>query len=307
MKISDIPRSDLTSALARDGIFLNTIPFTVQLKTNLPSVIEGISKLYADYPATFSDEFADFHIDISATSWFRRRIRPKVVFKHDGETPFMPLPIGQAFALFEWGLNWCVANNIHKYLTFHSAALEKNGYSIILPGVPGAGKSTLCAALACRGWRLLTDELTIISTNHGGAIPVPRPISLKNESIKIIKAFETSAVIGAVTPNTVKGTVALMKPPINAIKRGLETARPAWVVFPKYTKGAESSLTSISKCNAFMRLIEYSFNYHVLGERGFGAIGRLLEESEAYEFTYSSLEEAVVIFDELAETRSSIE
>jgi predicted ATPase len=31
---------------------------------------------------------------------------------------------------------------------------------VILPAPPGSGKSTLCAALVTRGWRLLSDELT---------------------------------------------------------------------------------------------------------------------------------------------------
>ena len=34
--------------------------------------------------------------------------------------------------------------------------------AVILPAPPGSGKSTLCAALVNRGWRLLSDELTLV-------------------------------------------------------------------------------------------------------------------------------------------------
>ena len=37
------------------------------------------------------------------------------------------------------------------------------------------------------GWRLLSDEMTLLSTSDGQIYPVPRPISLKNESIDVIQ------------------------------------------------------------------------------------------------------------------------
>ena len=64
--------------------------------------------------------------------------------------------------MLEWGLNWCVAGHAHQYLMLHAAALERNGRAVILPGDPGAGKSTLTAALMLSGWRLLSDEITLV-------------------------------------------------------------------------------------------------------------------------------------------------
>jgi predicted ATPase len=45
----------------------------------------------------------------------------------------------------------------------HAAVVEKNGKALILPALPGSGKSTLSAALAMNGWRFLSDEFTMIS------------------------------------------------------------------------------------------------------------------------------------------------
>ena len=71
--------------------------------------------------------------------------------------------MAQGFAMFEWGLNWVVANHAHQFAIVHAAAVEKDGRGFIFPGAPGSGKSTLCAALVSRGWRLLSDEMAMIS------------------------------------------------------------------------------------------------------------------------------------------------
>ena len=44
----------------------------------------------------------------------------------------------------------------------HAAVIERAGRALILSGPPGSGKSTLCAALVARGWRLLSDELALL-------------------------------------------------------------------------------------------------------------------------------------------------
>jgi ABC-type thiamine transport system ATPase subunit len=84
-------------------------------------------------------------------------------------------------------LNWCVAGHAHHYLMLHAAVLEKNGRAVVLPGDPGAGKSTLTAALMLDGWRLLSDEITLINRRRWTArTGLARPVSLKNASINII-------------------------------------------------------------------------------------------------------------------------
>ena len=82
---------------------------------------------------------------------------------------------------------------------------------IIMPGVPGAGKSTLCAALGLTGWRILSDEHALIQPGTAQVVPLCRPVSLKNESIEVIRSFDPGAIFGPVSKDTHKGTVAHMK------------------------------------------------------------------------------------------------
>ena len=81
-----------------------------------------------------------------------------------------------------------------------------------MPGDPGAGKSTLTAALMLSGWRLLSDEIALVDRDDGLLRRLARPVSLKNASIDIIREHDTRAVFGDMAHDTHKGTVAHLEP-----------------------------------------------------------------------------------------------
>jgi len=299
VKVSTLPTIEPAHQLRRQGINLRIGPFVVRVKSSIPDVIEGIRLLYADYPQERNSTFADFHVRLAPPGSPRRWFRPQVLFFFDGSVPFKPLPLNQAFPLFEWGLNWCVAKHVNQYLILHAGVVEKGGHAVIMAAQPGFGKSTLCAGLVARGWRLLSDELAMVSLEDGRLIPLPRPVSLKNDSIDVIRNFAPEMTIGRESADTTKGTVAHMKAPRNSIARANEHANPAWVICPKYEKGAQTHLEPRSKAQTFMHVIKNAFNYSVLGIRGFQAATALIDACDCYNFTYSSLDEAISIFDAL--------
>src|SRR5262249_42615700 len=155
--------------------------------------------------------------------------------------------------------NWCISGHAHQYLIIHAGIIERDGRAAILAAPPGSGKSTLTAALINRGWRLLSDELTLIRLDDGMAVPIARPVSLKNESIRVIHQFVLDAVIGPVSADTVKGSVAHLKPPASSVEQANLPSRPHWVIFPKYQAGSSVSLVSAPKPNALLRLADNSF------------------------------------------------
>ena len=299
MKISSYSLTQLKQKLKSDGVCLRTGNYLCRITTSLPLVAEGIATLYADYPVQPESDFADFHICLKHPNNIRRWIKPQVIFTLDRVTPFKPLAYDQAFPMLEWGLNWCISTRINNQLIIHAAVVEKNGYALIMPGEPGSGKSTLCAALVSRGWRLLSDELTMVSLQDGKVNPLPRPVSLKNESIDVIRSFHSDAIMGRISHDTAKGTVAHMRIPTEHVERSNETAIPAWVVFPKYIAGSPLSLIPLTKGNATIRLVENSFNYSILSEKGFVAITDLVDKADCFDFSYSVLDEAIAQFDTL--------
>ena len=161
--------------------------------------------------------------------------------------------------------------------------------------------STLCAALVCRGgWRLLSDELALVRLDDGLIEPLPRPISLKNASIDVIRAYAPEAVFSRSVHDTSKGTVAHVKPPSDSVARAGETARAGLIVFPAYAAGAAPLLQPIPQGRAMMQVAENAFNYTLLGEAGFHALGRLIDASASYRFSYSALDDAIEVFARLA-------
>lgn len=291
VKLGDLSSSQLRSRLAGPGLSLRTGPVVSRIRTRLPRVVDGIALHYAAHPVEDAEGFADFHVAVRRPGGLRSWIRPQVVFHFDESVPFAPLPGDQGFPMLEWGLNWCISNHCHQYLTLHAAVVERGGRALILPAPPGSGKSTLTAGLVHRGWRLLSDELTVIDPARLEIVPVPRPVSLKNASIDVIRRFAPEAAFGPVVQDTVKGAVAHFRPPRSAVDRADERALPAWVVLPRWQAGAQTSLRPLSRARGLMQLIENAFNYNVHGAAGFETMAALVDRCDAFELEYSDLED----------------
>jgi HprK-related kinase A len=297
--VSSLSATELSSHLAKAGLYLQTGRFITRIQTTIDSVAEGIALLYADYPLASQTDFADFHVSLEQPYGLRRWYKRQVLFLFNGKSPFKPLPLNQAFPMLEWGMNWCVSSHAHRYLIIHAAVVEKDGKAAILPAPPGSGKSTLCAALVCRGWRLLSDELALVSVDDGHIIPLPRPVSLKNASIEIIQRYEPDATLSRPVTDTMKGTVAHMKVPTDSIARALQPANAAWVMFPRYQPGANAQLAPVSQSRAFLKIADNAFNYSTLGVKGFETLAKVVDASQCYEFTYSCLDDAIETFNNL--------
>jgi HprK-related kinase A len=283
------------------AVYLRTGPFVSHVRTSIDSLIGEIARLYP--PAWFSpaEPFADFHVELEPPPGIRRWIGPQVLFKIDGESPFKPLGRAQALALFEWGLNGCIGTRAHQFLIYHAAVIERGGRAAILPGTPGAGKSTLTAGLVHRGgWRLLSDELTLVSPSDARIAALARPINLKNQSIALMRDYLPGGVFSAEVLDTAKGTVCLLRAPDESLARVAEPAVARWVIFPRWKADAPARLERLQKGAAMLELGIQSMNYSIHGERGFTLTADLVERCDTLRFEYSKLDDAVAAFDELA-------
>lgn len=293
MRIGELSQRDILSRLRSEGLRLRTGPFVFGIRSSLATIAENLAILYADFPLAEADEFADFHVRIRLSSGLRRLFRTQSVFDVDGIVPFKPLPGRQAFALLEWGMNWCIYSHSHQFLMIHGAVLERGGHAILLPAPSGSGKSTLCAGMMCRGWRLLSDELILIDPATLEIHPLSRPVSLKNQSIELIRRFAPEAVLTRPIPDTNKGTVAHLRPSLASVAAMKPCARIGCVVFPRYRPDSPTRLAPLARSEVFMRLVENAFNYSLLGETGFEALGRIVDGAEGVVAEYGSLEDII--------------
>lgn len=289
----------LADALANEGVVLPCGPFNVRVRSASSHVVRGLGRLYADFPRLGDDDFVDFEVVVRPPGLLRRLIRPQVGFFCDGRAPFKPLPADQAMPMLEWGLNWVISTHAHDHLVLHAAVLERNGRALLLAADPGSGKSTLCAGLVHAGWRLLSDELALVELGTGCIRPIARPISLKNESIEVVRALGPDVVLSDVCADTTKGAVAHMRPPADSIRRRHESALPACLVFPRFSRGAVLQTESVGKAAALMEMVGHAFNYGFLGRQAFLTLTDLVERCEVLRVGYGSLEQVIPFIDTL--------
>jgi HPr Serine kinase C-terminal domain len=78
----------------------------------------------------------------------------------------------------------------------HCACLDRHGAGLLIAGNSGAGKSTLTAALAKRGFAVVSDDWTYASTHHGNLVAhgLFAPIKLLPDAIRFFPELRDSTL-----------------------------------------------------------------------------------------------------------------
>jgi HprK-related kinase A len=298
LPLRDVEPRVLREALASDGLGLDFGAARLRLQSTSRALADQLQLAYANFPFDGQPSWSDIHARISPVGGVRRWIRPQVSFLCDGSRPFEPFPADSGLPLLEWGTNWLFGQRLNDLLLFHAGVVERGGHALLMPAMPGSGKSTLTAGLSVRGWRLLSDEFGAWDLDHQEFHPVLKPIALKNESIAVIRSFAPEARFGPSFPGTRKGTVAHLAAGADAVARRRDRAKPGAIVLPKWAEGAQTQLEPLGPDRAFPLLAFNSFNYATLGERAFDAVVRLARGCPAYSLIYSNLDEVVAMLNE---------
>ncbi len=298
--------STIRSALDDAGLWLDFGAACLRLRSNSPRLAAQVQSVYRHFPLVTRAPWADIHVNIGRPAGLRRWIRPQVTFSCDGGRPFEPFAASAPLPLLEWGTNWVFGRRMNDLLLFHAGAVERDGLALLLPALPGSGKSTLTAALSTRGWRLLSDEFGAWDPRRNEFRAVLKPVALKNESIEVIRRFAPHAHLGPEFPKTRKGTVAHLSADILSVQQRHAPAAPGAVVLPRWVEGSATVLQPLSADRVFPLLAFNSFNYSVLAEIGFDAVVQLVRRCPAWQLTYSQLDEAVAALGDIwADVRSS--
>lgn len=287
--MGELSEREIEQCLRGGGLGLQVASWRCLVRSDTGLLAAPLRQLYQDYPVDPAPGgFYDFRIRLARTRpnfWKKWEVE----FDWEGGSPFPALPLAHAHPLFEWGLNWCVATASGLHTVIHSAVVERNGQALVLPGRPGSGKSTLCAALALGGWRLLSDELTIVSQSDGLVQAVPRPISLKGKSIDLIGGQFPLADMTPPVADTHKGAIAYARAPSPAVASSQQAAPIGYVVFPRFKAGAELVFQPLSRSAALAELMQNTFNVGLMGAGGFQALARAIAGAQCYAVEYGDL------------------
>lgn len=271
--------------------YLSVGPFTFSVSSDVLNIHHYLEHHYEQCLVDYSKErFIDYHVSIEHGSLARRLFKPQVHFKFNHRAPFKPLPLDQAHAFLEWGMNWVISSQANQYLIIHAAALERNGKGIIISAPSGSGKSTLCAYLVSQGWRLLSDELALVSPDSLLLHGLARPINLKNKSIELMKPYFEADQFSNIAVDTHKGTVSLLKPPAKCIQLAQTPVKPSHLIFVSYNEQENCYIEPVNKSLALTEIIKNSFNFSLLNKHGFDCARRLVDQTEALYIEYNNFE-----------------
>ncbi len=298
MTLATFEEAWVAARLQGPGLAVAVGPLSVRFRSMLDEVGAYLRSHYAQFQVLDQDG-CHLAVEVQPTSGMRRFVRRQAVFHGDGLTPFHPLPRLMAPALLEWGFNWCVGRRVHHLVVVHSAVIARGRRAVLLPAQPEAGKSTLCAALVAHGWQLCSDEFALVDPATSEIYPLPRPISLKEQSIDIIASRMPGAVFGPEVISMDGRRTRHLAPPATSVARSSETVTAAWIVVPRYAKGSPTEFEPVTHARMLAHLADSSYNYNALGVAGFDALARLVDASSCHKLTYSNIDEALQLFDSL--------
>lgn len=293
-------KEEIRKAL-KDGSFtLHLGPFSHLLSGRGDALLDFLIDTYRDNRVEMSpSDVTDVQLSLEAPNVLRRFFRPQVTPNPGFEVPAMPLPLSMSALAHEMGLNLSVALKCCRFVNVHAGVVADDEGAIVMSAASGAGKSTLTAALLQYGYRLFSDEFALIGLDGPILHPYPRPISLKQETIPVVREMVGDNWISEVVKGSPKGDIAYYRARKRDLARDQEPAKAKLILFPNFEKGVQPIAHQLNPAEAIMRLVPASTNYSLLGEPAFRAITGLVENTRAYEISYGSTTDSLRLVEQI--------
>lgn len=182
----------------------------------------------------------------------------------------------------------------------HAAAVSHRGRAVLMPGNSGVGKSTLTGFLVAHDFSYLGDDMIAIGEDAMSLFPLPTCLSIKAGSWALLEPFYP-ALPKLATLNRYGRSARYIDPPGNYEVLS-SAAVPAAIVFPAFSEGAATRLAPWQPHQTMIRLLEANVRLSGWGAATEDQLARFVhfvEQTPAYELSYSELPEAMKAIEEL--------
>jgi hypothetical protein len=257
------------------------------------AIRQAVAPLFAHLAGpTDGHQCTDYHLEQLA-SGYRLRNAQRVIYQGAS------LDLVAINLLNEVGL---AGHREHDNLcVLHAAAVARGDACILLPGVAGAGKSTLTAALLHHGLEYLSDDMVPIDAVSRRAIPLSPPLCIKAGSVALLGSRYPALPESRVYQRDDQ-PVRYLTPPDHSLAP-LRDRRVQSLIFPRYQPGAEAGLTEIPASDAFQRLLDAGiFAHRPRDPERLGELVDWIGGLRSYQLQYDDLDEACRQVSEVLDT-----
>ena len=245
----------------------------VAVSSDLREVLDCFSSLYAQFRHEGPPSDRTVRMEVRKSSRWRRRYD----IYGDGQTVRRNRRVKELLPFLEWAINARVIATRSDYLQLHAATLALDGQGVILTGSPGAGKSTLAAGLAARGWRYLCDEFALIDPLTLRAAPFPKALCIKAGSFDVVRSVNLKLAGDGYHVKGFKGPVGYVSAPGISNSKSVESVPVRTIVFLNYAGGVEPQAYSVPRYRAVLGLAGQTLNRNVFGVRTASILSQLVK------------------------------
>lgn len=218
----------------------------------------------------------------------------------DGEHIVSSVDAAGAMRHLQWDVNERVIAPNRDYLLVHAAtAAADDGRAVILPAAMESGKTTLVSGLVRAGFRYLSDEAAAVDPRSGLLHAYAKALTIDEGSWEVLSDLRPR-LPAALEPFAHEQWYV----PADAIRPGAvaPTARPAFVVAPRYEREGRTELLPLSRAQALQTLVENAFNFRLFdGRTALFALADVVRRTDCYRLTVADLTEACELLLELFE------
>lgn len=167
-----------------------------------------------------------------------------------------------------------------RYPVLHAAACHRDGRTVVIPGAPNAGKSTLMAHLALSGWTYLSDELVaIVPGAPPTLIAYPRSVVLDEGSWPLFtgQMIQPPAELSSQLPNR-----RHLRLPDGCLPRSGARYPITDISFYRWQAGAEAQARELDAVESLRGLLGSSFSLDDSPRRDLAVLGHVVDDAACW-------------------------